>query len=372
MAVKRDYYEVLGVARNATPEELKKVYRKLAMENHPDRNPGDKAAEDRFKEIGEAYSVLSDAEKRQRYDTFGSAEGAAGMPGGFGFESAFDLFDMFFGGAQRRRRGGPQRGSDLRMAVQVSMHEAVYGTTRTVTVPRAEGCPECSGSGAAPGSSAVTCTQCEGAGQVRRAVQSVFGQAMSVEACPRCRGEGRIVENPCRRCRGQGRIDGEKRLEVTIPAGVDDDMQVRVTGEGEAGPRGGPPGDLYIVTRMEPHPTLARRGQDLVYELPITLVQAVLGDTITVPTIDGEHRLEVPPGTQHGRVIRISGIGVPHVRTGRRGDQLCVVHLVVPAHVGGKEKKLWEDLARLGGREGQPAEMRRGGFFETIKDALRG
>jgi molecular chaperone DnaJ len=371
---KRDYYEVLGVARGCTAEELKKAYRKLAMQYHPDRNQGDKAAEERFKEIGEAYSVLSDPEKRQRYDAFGHASDQMPDFGGFSFDSAFDLFDMFFGGGGRgrgRARTGPRRGSDLRMNLEISFEESVHGATRTIEVPRADTCPECTGSGSAPGFSAVTCTQCNGAGQVRRQVQSIFGQVVNVSTCPRCQGEGRIVEHPCQRCRGAGRVESRKTLEVQIPAGVDEDMQVRVAAEGEAGPRGGPPGDLYLAFRIKPHAVLERRGLDIVYELPVSIPQAVLGDRITVPTVDGDHVLEVPAGTQTGKVLKISGFGVPHVRTGRRGDQLCVVHVVVPSHVSGRERALYEQLAELGGREGRPAEVRKG-FFENLKDALRG
>jgi len=367
MAVKRDYYEVLGVSREASAEELKKAYRRLAMQYHPDRNHGDKQAEDRFKEVGEAYAVLSDAGKRQQYDTFGHVADGVGGPGGFSFESAFDLFDMFFGG-RRRHRTGPQRGSDLRMNVEITLREAVYGAKRTIEVPRADTCPECRGSGAEPGTSPQTCPQCQGTGQVRRSVQSIFGQVVNVTSCPRCSGEGRIVEHPCRRCRGHGRVESRKRLEVDIPAGVDEDTQLRVAAEGEAGPRGGPPGDLYLAFHIEPHPQLVRHGQDLIFELPVSVPQAVLGDTITVPTIDGEHQLEVPEGTQHGKILKIHGFGVPHVRSGRRGDQLCVVRVVVPTHLGAREKKLYE---QLGSREGKPAEVRRG-FFDTVKDALRG
>ncbi|MDB5068169.1 MAG: dnaJ [Chloroflexi bacterium] len=367
---KRDYYEVLGVARECTADDLKKAYRRLAMQYHPDRNQGDKQAEERFKEVGEAYSCLSDPQKRQRYDAFGHA--GDGMPdmGGFSFDSAFDLFDMFFGAGRRTRgtRGGPQRGSDLRMNLEITLREAVFGANRTVEVPRADTCPECSGSGAEPGTSAVQCPQCNGAGQVRRAVQSIFGQVVNVSACPRCQGEGRIVEKPCRGCRGQGRVEIRKTIEVQIPAGVDEDVQVRVAGEGEAGPRGGPTGDLYLAFRIENHPHFVRRGQELVYELPVTVAQAVLGDRITVPTIDGEHTLELPAGTQDGRVIRISGMGVPHVRSGRRGDQLCVVRLVIPTHLSAKERKLFE---QLDGRNGRPAEVRKG-FFDHLKEALRG
>jgi molecular chaperone DnaJ len=366
---KRDYYEVLGVARECGPEDLKKAYRRLAMQYHPDRNQGDKQAEDRFKEVGEAYACLSDPQKRQRYDAFGHA--GDGMPdmGGFSFDSAFDLFDMFFGGGRRgRARSGPQRGSDLRMNLEITLREAVFGANRTVEVPRADTCPECAGSGAEPGSSAVQCPQCNGSGQVRRAVQSIFGQVVNVSACPRCQGEGRIVERPCRNCRGQGRVEIRKTIEVQIPAGVDEDVQVRVAGEGEAGPRGGPSGDLYLAFRIENHPHFVRRGQELVYELPVSVAQAVLGDRITVPTIDGEHTVELPAGTQDGRVIRINGIGVPHVRSGRRGDQLCVVRVVIPTHLNPKEKKLYEQLE---GRSGRPAEVRKG-FFDHLKEALRG
>jgi len=366
---KRDYYEVLGVPRGAGAEDLKKAYRRLAMQYHPDRNQGDRQAEERFKEVGEAYAVLSDPQKRQRYDAFGHA--GDGMPdmGGFSFDSAFDLFDMFFGGGRRtRQRSGPQRGSDLRMNLEITMREAVFGATRTVEVPRADTCPECSGSGAEPGTSPVQCPQCNGSGQVRRAVQSIFGQVVNVTSCPRCHGEGRIIDSPCRTCRGHGRVEIRKTIEVQIPAGVDEDVQVRVAGEGEAGPRGGPRGDLYLAFRIEPHPHFVRRGQDLLYELPVTVPQAVLGDRITVPTIDGEHTLELPAGTQDGRVIKISGFGVPHVRSGRRGDQLCVVRVVIPTHLNSRERKLYEQLE---GRSGRPAEVRKG-FFDHLKEALRG
>ena len=367
---KRDYYEVLGVARGCTPEELKGAYRKLAMQYHPDRNNGDKAAEVRFKEIGEAYSVLSDPEKRQRYDTFGHA--ATGQPdfGSFSFDSAFDLFDMFFGGAGGRRGGrrGPQRGADLRMNVEVEFQEAVFGAKRTIEVPRAGTCAECNGSGARAGSSAAQCPTCQGAGQVRRTMQSIFGQVMNVTTCPQCQGEGQIVDDPCPQCRGQGRVQSKHTVEVSIPGGVDEEMTLRLTGEGEAGPRGGPPGDLYIGFRIKPHEFLVRRGSDIVYELPVTVPQAVLGDKITVPTVSGEHTVDVPAGTQPGKQIKLHGMGVPHVRSGRRGDQICVVRVVVPAHLSHEDRELYE---QLGGRDGKPAEVKKG-FFENVRDAFRG
>jgi len=365
---KRDYYEVLGVSRDVTAEELKKAYRKLAMQFHPDRNAGDPQAEERFKEVGEAYGILSDPQKRQQYDAFGhSMSGMPDMAGGFSFDSAVDLFDMFFGGGRRRGRTGPQRGADLRMSLEITLHEAVYGAARTLEVPRHDVCPECDGSGAEPGTTPTTCPQCQGSGQVRRQMQSIFGPVVNVTGCPRCGGEGQIVETPCRRCRGDGRIDISDTLDVSIPAGVDEDTQVRVTGKGERGPRGGPPGDLFLVIRVKQHPDLVRRGQDLLYELAVSVPQAVLGDTITVPTIDGEYQLEVPAGTQHGKVVKINGFGVPHVRSGRRGDQICVVRVVIPSHLSGGERKLYE---QLGNREGRPADVRKG-FFDHIRDAFR-
>ncbi len=364
---KRDYYEVLGVARGAKPDELKRAYRKLAMKYHPDRNQGDPSAEEKFKEVGEAYAVLSDADKRQRYDTFGHA--GQGMPdfGGFSFESAFDLFDMFFGGGARHRRGGPPHGNDLRMNIDIDFKEAVYGAKRSIEVPRADTCPECQGSGAKPGTQPTTCPDCGGHGQVRRTVQSIFGQMASVGSCPRCHGEGRLIAEPCSRCRGHGLVDVRKSIEVTIPAGVDEDVSVRVSGEGEAGPRGGPRGDLYLGFRVKPHPDLLRHGTDLVYELPVSVAQAVLGDTIAVPTVDGEHQIELPAGTQNGKVIKIAGFGVPHVRSGRRGDQLCVVHIVIPTRLSADQRKLYEQLGEL---TGHPAEVRRG-FFDHVRGAFK-
>lgn len=367
---KRDYYEVLGVSRGCSQEELKRAYRKLAMQYHPDRNNGDKAAEERFKEIGEAYAVLSDPGKRQRYDAYGHAP--EGMPpdfGNFTFDSAFDLFDMFFGGGGRRRGGtGPQRGNDLRMDVELSFEEAVFGSKRTIEVPRATPCSECAGSGARAGTQATQCPTCHGAGQVRRSMQSIFGQVMSTGTCPTCRGEGRVVHDPCPRCHGQGRVEMRHTVEVTIPAGVDEDVTLRLSGEGEVGPRGGAAGDLYVGFRVKPHPQLVRRGQDILYELPVTVTQAVLGDNIVVPTVDGERPVELPAGTQPGKQLKLHGAGVPHVRSGRRGDQVCVVRVVVPQHLNHHERALYE---QLGGREGKPAEVKRG-FFDSLRDAFRG
>src|SRR2546428_1129243 len=326
MAIKRDYYEVLGVGRNATAEELKRAYRKLALQYHPDRNNGDPQAEARFKEINEAYEVLSDQSKRQRYDTFGHA-GTQGMPGfdfgGAGFGGINDIFDVFFGwAAAGRPRAGPRRGADLRLDLRLSFEEAVRGVERELTIPRAEACESCQGSGAEAGTSPQTCPQCRGSGQVRRATQSIFGQIVNVASCPRCNGEGKVIERPCKSCGGSGHRPGEKKVRVNIPAGVDSGSQIRLTSEGEVGPRNGAPGDLYIVIQVKPHAVLKRDGTDLIYELPLSLAQAALGDTVEIPTADGPEHIEIPPGTQYGRAIPIHGRGVPQGRSGGRGGQL--------------------------------------------------
>jgi molecular chaperone DnaJ len=369
MAIKRDYYEVLGVSRGASAEELKRVYRKLALQYHPDRNPNDPQAEARFKEINEAYEVLSDTSKRQQYDTFGHAatQGAPGFDFG-GFGGMNDIFDAFFGaaGMGARTRTGPQRGQDLRMDLRITFEDAVFGTEQELTIPRAESCTSCKGTGAEAGSSPQTCTQCKGTGQIRRATQSIFGQIVNVASCPRCRGEGKIIEKPCRRCGGAGHVPGEKQVRVRIPAGVDSGSQIRLTGEGELGPRGGQPGDLYIVLQVKAHPVLQRNGTDLVYELPISIAQAALGDRIEIPTVDGPTSLEIPAGTQYGRVFRLHGHGVPHLRSGRRGDQIIYVRVVIPTNLSAEQK---EAFKTLGGLSGQPHPVEKG-FFDKFKRAI--
>ncbi|HYM50063.1 MAG TPA: molecular chaperone DnaJ [Candidatus Limnocylindrales bacterium] len=371
MAIKRDYYEVLGVTRTATGEELKRAYRKLALQYHPDRNPNNPQAEARFKEINEAYEVLSDASKRQQYDTFGHA-GAQGMPGfdfgGAGFGGMNDIFEAFFGaaGMGTRTRTGPRRGEDLRLDLKISFEDAVYGAERELTIPRAEACTSCQGSGAEPGSSPKPCPQCHGTGQIRRAAQSIFGQIVNVVSCSRCRGEGRIIEKPCRRCGGAGHVPGEKQVRVRIPAGVDSGSQIRLTGEGEPGPRGGQPGDLYIAITVKPHPVLQRHGTDVIYELPLSVAQAALGDSVEIPTVDGPQRLEVPPGTQYGRVFRLHGHGVPHLRSGRRGDQIIYVRVVIPTNLTPEQR---EALKTFGELSGQPHPIEKG-FFDKFKKAI--
>jgi molecular chaperone DnaJ len=369
MAIKRDYYEVLGVSRGATGEELKRAYRKLALQFHPDRNPNDPQAEARFKEINEAYEVLSDQSKRQRYDTFGhSAQGTPGFDfGGAGFGGINDIFDMFFGAtATGRSRTGPRRGADLRLDLRLTFEEAVFGVERELTIPRAEACKACQGSGAEAGTSAQTCPQCRGSGQVRRATQSIFGQIVNVASCPRCNGEGKVIERPCKTCGGSGHRPGEKKVRVNIPAGVDSGSQIRLTGEGEIGPRGGAPGDLYIVLQVKPHPVLKRQGTDVIYELPLSVAQAALGDTVEIPTVDGPEKIEIAPGTQYGKTIRVSGRGVPHVRSGRRGDQIVYVRVVIPTNLTEEQRQA---LQQLGGISGKPQHIEKG-FFDKFKHVI--
>jgi molecular chaperone DnaJ len=370
MAIKRDYYEVLGVSKNASAEELKRAYRKLALQYHPDRNPNDPQAESRFKEVNEAYEVLSDASKRQRYDTFGHA-GTQGIPGfdfgGAGFGGINDIFDMFFGAtAGGRTRSAQRRGADLRLDLRLTFEEAAFGVERELTIPRAEPCQTCQGTGAAAGTSPQTCPQCRGTGQVRRATQSIFGQIVNVASCPRCSGEGKVIERPCRACSGSGHVPGEKKVRVNIPAGVDSGSQIRLSGEGEAGPRGGSPGDLYIVINVKPHAVLKRNGTDVVYELPLSVAQAALGDKVEIPTIDGPEKIEIPPGTQYGKTVRIHGRGIPHLRSGRRGDQLIYVRVVIPTNLTEEQKQA---LRVLGGVDGKPQAIEKG-FFDKFKHAI--
>lgn len=368
MATTRDYYEVLEVARGASPEEIKRSFRKLAMKYHPDRNPGDATAEAHFKELNEAYEVLSDPGKRNQYDTFGRVGGrASGFGDAFSGAGFGDLFDMFFGGqGGGRQRTGPRRGNDLRFTLQLAFEEAVFGVEKEVQVPRRDVCATCSGTGAATGTAPVTCTNCGGQGQVRRVSQSVFGQVVNVVPCPHCQGEGSIIEHPCETCRGSGRVQSTRNLKVTIPAGVDDGDQMRLAGEGEAGARGGGYGDLYVAMHVGAHPLLRRQGRDIFYDLGVSFGQAALGDSIEVPTVDGPVKLEVPAGTQYGTRLRLAGRGVPNVRSGRRGDEIVVVHVITPTKLTPEHRKTIE---QLGGRTGLPTEPPKN-FFDRLRDSI--
>ena len=350
----RDLYEVLGVDRRASDAEIKRAYRKLAQQWHPDVNK-DPEAPLRFKEASEAYQILSDPDRRQRYDMFGRAGVDAGAAGaGFeGFGGFSDIFDAFFGGASgaaSARRGRPQPGSDLRYDLRITFEEAVKGTEKEIDFRSLGRCETCSGSGAKPGTEATTCPQCGGRGEVRSVRQTMLGQMVNVSACPRCRGEGRIVETPCETCGGDGRTEGKRSLRVTIPAGIDEGHQIRLTNEGEMGARGGAAGSLYVAVHVAPHPSLKRDGTELYYEASISIAQAALGTTLTVPTVDGSEDVEIKPGTQPDTEIRLRGKGVPHLRrSGSRGDLHVLVDVEVPRKLSKKQRELLQAFARESG-----------------------
>jgi molecular chaperone DnaJ len=351
----RDLYQVLGVERGASDAEIKRAFRKLAQQWHPDVNT-EPAAQERFKEINEAYQILSDPERRQRYDMFGRAgvEGGPGAGGFEGFGGFSDIFDAFFGGgaagAGSARRGRPGPGADLRYDLRITFEEAVRGTEKQIDFRVLDRCETCEGSGAKPGTTATTCPQCNGRGEVRSVRQTMLGQMVNVSACPRCRGEGRIVETPCETCRGDGRTERKRTLRVTIPAGIDEGHQIRLTNEGEVGPRGGPPGSLYVAVHVAPHPSLTREGTELFYPAKISIAQAALGTRITVPTVDGDEEVEIKPGTQPDTEIRLRGKGVPHLRrSGSRGDLHVLVDVVVPTKLSKRQRELLEEYAKEAG-----------------------
>ncbi|HVS03579.1 MAG TPA: molecular chaperone DnaJ [Thermoanaerobaculia bacterium] len=373
MTSKRDYYDVLSVPRDAAAAEIKKAYRKLAVQDHPDRNAGDPAAEERFKEAAEAYAVLSDPEKRSRYDRLGHA--GVGGPGGFsGFDPTTfgdfadilgDLFgfgDLLGGGRRRGRRGGGVPGADLRYDLAVSFEEAAFGTQRTLRIPRLEGCPDCDGTGSAGKRPPQTCNACGGLGQVR------FNQGFLTVArtCPQCRGAGAVIVDPCPRCRGSQRVEQERTLEVTIPAGVETGNRLRLTGEGEAGAGAAPRGDLYVIVHVEPHPQFHREGPHVLSEVEIGYPQAVLGGAIEVPTLHGEVPLEIPPGTQPGESFRLAGQGVARLDGRGKGDHIVQVRLHLPPHTSLAEEER-ELLKRLAELQGRPVRERRS-VKERVKD----
>src|SRR3954451_13605389 len=369
MATERDYYLILGVERTATEAQIKRAYRKLAQQWHPDVNK-EPAAEERFKEISEAYQVLSDPERRQRYDMFGRA-GVGGNPGaGFqGFGGFGDIFDAFFGGAAAgARRGRPQGGADLRYDLRIFFEEAVRGTEKEIEFPVLEGCETCDGSGAKPGTTPITCPQCNGRGEIRSVRQTMLGQMVNVTACPRCGGDGRIVEDPCPTCHGEGRIEKTRTLRVTIPPGIDEGHQIRLSNEGEAGPRGGPAGSLYVAVHVTPHPKLKREGTELVYEADVSIAQAALGTRIPVPTVDGDEEVEIKPGTQPGTEIRLRGRGVPHLRrAAAKGDLHVFVNVVVPERLSKRQREL---LTELAAESGEAVTEQHAGLLGKVRDAL--
>jgi molecular chaperone DnaJ len=378
MADKRDYYEVLGVQRNATKEELKKAYRRLARKYHPDVN-NNSDADERFKEINEAYEVLSNDKTRAAYDRFGHAGvsngGATGFGGFEGFGSVADIFEEFFGGGfGRRRRRGPRRGADLRYDLAISFEEAVFGVEKEIELQRPEICPSCNGSGAEPGTQPIACTSCNGSGEVRRVQQSILGSFVNVTTCPTCQGSGELIPEPCQTCNGRKQVQQTRTIKVKIPAGVDNETQIRLTGEGAPGADGGPPGNLYVVIHVQKHKYFQRRGNDVWLDLQINVAQAALGDEVSVPTIDGEEPLVIPPGTESGEVFRLRGRGVPRLdRSGRgthagRGDQHILVHVAIPQNLTEKQRALFQDLADTLGKEVIP--QRDKGIMSHLKEAL--
>lgn len=377
-AAQRDYYEILGVTKAATPDELKKAYRKLAMQFHPDRNPSADAS-DKFKELSRAYEVLSDTDLRARYDRFGhqgvdgAGSGGQGFEGFQNFDGFGDIFDAFFGGAARgggRRRRGPARGADLRYNLRLTFEEAVFGCDKEVEFSRAERCERCTGQGTEPGTELATCTDCNGAGEIRRSQQSIFGQFVNVTPCGRCQGEGRIVQSPCTECRGAGRTKQPRHISVKIPAGVDDGAQIRLSNEGDAGSRGGEYGNLYVVIAVTAHARFERVEDHILLDLPVNIAQAALGAKVTIPTLDGDMELEIPAGTQSGDDFVMRGKGVPHLRSSGRGDMVVRATVVVPETLTSNQRELLQQLAETMGTPVLPKKDK--GFFERIREAVGG
>jgi len=347
MPTKRDYYKVLGIDRNATDEEIKKAFRKLAFNYHPDHNH-DGGAEEKFKEVNEAYEVLSDSEKRAAYDRFGHG-GAKGFFGGgfedFGFGGFGDIFEAFFGGTTTATRHTPQPGAALHYVITITLEEAAFGCEKEINISRTENCSLCHGIGCKPGSQPSRCPNCNGTGQVRRVQQSIFGRFNTTTTCSQCHGEGRVIADPCPQCRGRGKEKRQCSISIKIPAGVDEGSQIRLSGEGEAGTRGGSPGNLYITLSVEPHEFFTRDDDNILYELPINIAQAALGVEIEVPTLDGKTKLRVSAGSQTGKVFRLKGKGVPHLRRSGCGDQLVSLFVVTPDSLTQKQRQLFQELA---------------------------
>ncbi|MDD6483366.1 MAG: molecular chaperone DnaJ [Clostridiales bacterium] len=352
MADKRDYYEVLGVSKGASDAEIKKAYRKVAKKYHPDLNPGDKEAEEKFKEVNEAYSVLSDADKKARYDQYGHAgvdpnfgAGGGGFTGDFDFGDIFsDIFGGGFGGFGGGRRRGPKRGSDVRQVIDISFEEAAFGTTKTINVTKQEKCHACGGSGAKAGTQPQTCSRCGGSGQIKVQQRTPFGVVANVTTCPECRGKGKIIKEPCRECRGTGKVRKESKIEITIPAGIDDSQTMQLSGKGEAGEPGAPNGDLLVTVRVRPHEFFKRMENDIVMTMPITVTQAILGATLKVPTLDGPVEYDIPEGTQSGTRFRLRGKGIPYLRGSGRGDQYVTIEVEIPKNLSPRQKELVREL----------------------------
>jgi molecular chaperone DnaJ len=377
---KRDYYEILGVSKGASADEIKKAYRKVAMQYHPDRNPGDKSAEEKFKEAAEAYEVLSDQEKRAQYDRFGHAGVSGNGRGGpnvnmedifsqFGDIFGDDVFGSFFGGGGRRggQRGRGVRGSNLRIKIKLNYEEIAKGVTKQIKVKKHVTCTTCSGSGAKDKGSVQTCSTCNGSGQVRRVQNTFLGQMQTVTTCPTCNGEGSTITQKCASCRGEGRVYGEETVTLDIPAGVGEGMQMNVGGRGNAGERGGPAGDLIVLIEEEPHKELHRDGLNVAFELHISFPDAVFGTTVEVPTIDGRAKIKIPAGTQSGKIFRLKGKGFPGVNSYEKGDQLIHVNVWTPQNVSSEEKAMLEKMSDSPNFTPQPDKSDKS-FFDKVRE----
>lgn len=362
MSSDKDYYQILEISKNATQEEIKKAYRKLAIKYHPDKNPGDKSAEEKFKEISKAYEVLSDPNKRAQYDQFGheafTRSGAGRAGGGFSsydFHDPFDIFrevfgangggsffdDLFGNPRSRRSSNAPRDGADLRFDLEIDFEDAVFGTEKKIRIPKMETCPDCNGTGCAKGSGRKTCPYCGGRGQT-----SITQGFFSIrQTCPHCEGTGQVIDNPCKTCNGSGLVSTEKTLKIHIPPGVDTGSKLRVAGEGEGGIKGGKPGDLYVIIHVRPHEIFKRDGQDVICELPIDFTTATLGGVVEVPTVTGKAKLKIPEATQNGAVLRIKGKGMPSLKGGQRGDQFVKIFIEVPTNLNSKQKELLRQFA---------------------------
>ncbi len=375
----RDYYDILGVQRGAEPQEIKKAFRRLAQKFHPDVNR-EPDAEERFKEINDAYQILSDPDKRARYDRFGHA-GVSGDMGGFGGYSDFsgfdifeDLFAGFTGGRRSSQRQGPRRGRDLTYELTIEFEEAVFGAEKEVEISRLDMCDACDGVGAEPGTTPTRCPECNGTGEVRAVRQTFLGSMISVNTCPRCQGRGEVITSPCKKCSGSGKMRITRQLKVTVPAGVDDGMKIRITGEGDPGELGGPPGNLYVLIHVREHAYFKRRNDDILLEITVNVAQAALGDTIHIPTVDGEVDLKIPPGTQTGESFRQRGKGFPRLRrdgsSAGRGDQWAIVQVEVPRQLTEQQRALFEELAKTLDTDIIPPQNK--GFFDRVLDFLSG
>ncbi len=372
MPTKRDYYEILGVTKDASAEIIKKAYRKLALQFHPDRNPGDKQAEEQFKEAAEAYAVLSDDSKRAQYDQFGHSLGGRGFQGFEGFEDSFrgfgdvfgDLFEDFFGGSRGGGRGQGRRGSDLEMAVEISLEEVLDGVEKHLEIPRRETCGECQGTGAEPGSKKVSCRDCGGRGEIRM-TQGFFTLRRT---CPRCQGEGEKIEKPCAHCRGEGRVQKTRKLSIKIPGGIDSHSRLKVSGEGEAGHKGGTRGDFYVNVVIKPHSIFERRANDLYCEILVPFTIAALGGEVSVPTLKDESDLKIPAGTPSGKIFKLKGNGLPTLGSSAdHGDEYIRIEIEVPSKLSASQRRFLEDFAK---DRQEKIQIKRKGFFDNLKESL--